>query len=267
MDLIDALSTRVVIADGAMGTLLRARGVLPETCLEELCASQPELITQVHVDYVAAGARLVRTHSFGANAVRLAPWGYEHRVSELNWLAARIAREATKGTGAMVAASVGPTGQGAKAGKMFEEQIGALLDGGAQCVIFETFTDVDELMVAIEAKQSLHHCPAVAMLARADAAAWARLRDAGADVVGVNCAGTPAEILAAFGDANLTETAAFPSAGLPDSTGHYGLTPATFAEGAGELIARGVRLIGGCCGTTPEHIAALAAQFGEPKEG
>ena len=266
MDLIDALSTRVVVADGAMGTLLRTRGVSPEACLEELCLSQPDLIAQVHADYLAAGARLIRTHSFGSNAVRLAQWGLGHRVSELNWLAARIAREATKGTGAMVAASVGPTGQGAKAGPLFEEQIGALLDGGAQCVIFETFTDIDELMLAIEAKQSLHHCPAVAMLARADSAAWPRLRDAGADVVGVNCAGTPAEILAALGEVELLETAAFPSAGLPNADEGYDLPPAAFAEEATRLIERGVRLIGGCCGTGPEHIAALVARIGEPQD-
>ncbi|MEQ1860960.1 MAG: homocysteine S-methyltransferase family protein, partial [Chthoniobacteraceae bacterium] len=144
---------------------------------------------------------------------------------------------------------------------LFEEQIGALLDGGARCVILETFTDVEELVVAIEAKQSLHHCAVVALMARAEPANWARLLDAGADVVGVNCAGTPAEMLAALGDADVAETAVFPSAGLPDADGRYGLTPAVFAEGAHALAGRGVRLIGGCCGTTPEHIAALVARL------
>lgn len=259
MDLLEALARSVVVADGAMGTLLLAHGATG--CLEELCVTQPEAVAQVHRDYLAAGARLIRTHSFGGNAARLARWGLERRVGELNWTAARIAREAAKGTGAIVAASVGPTGRGREAGPLFEEQLGALLDGGAQCVIFETFTDVEELCVALEVKQSLHHCAAVALLVEARSDVFARLRDAGADVAGVNCAGTPAEMLAMLGAVDLAESAAFPSAGLPDATGCYVLTPADFAEGALGLVARGVRLVGGCCGTTPDHIAALAARL------
>lgn len=261
MELLEALSTRVVVADGAMGTLLIARGAGRGSCLEELCLTRPEWVEQVHRDYLAAGAQLIRTHSFGSNAARLEQWGLEQRVEELNWLAARIARDAAKGTGAIVAASVGPTGQGCRAEALLEEQLGALIDGGVECVIFETFTDVDELLTALEVKQSLHDCPAVAMLAHGAPEAWARLRDAGADVVGVNCTGTPAETLAVLGDVDLAATAAFPSAGLPDPGGLYALTPEDFAAGAQELIARGVRLIGGCCGTTPEHLAALTARL------
>jgi methionine synthase I (cobalamin-dependent) len=291
MELLEALASRVVVADGAMGTLLHARGAKPGTCLEDLCITQPEMVSQVHRDYLAAGAQLIRTHSFGSNAARLAQWGFERRVGELNWTAARIAREAAKGTHAMVAASVGPTGCGREAGPLLEEQIGALLDGGAQCVIFETFTDIEELLVALEAKQSLHHCPAVAMIAGMPSssssslrrlsvpraaqddegededenhefsAVWTRLRDGGADVVGVNCIGTPRETLAALGGADLSESAAFPSAGLPDPCGRHALSAAHFAEGAHALVERGVRLIGGCCGTTPEHIAALTARL------
>ncbi len=274
MELLEALATRVVVADGAMGTLLLARGA--QGCLEELCLTQPERVGQVHRDYLAAGAQFIRTHSFGSNAARLAQWGLERRVGELNWTAARIAREAAKGTGAIVAASVGPTGQGSGAGRLLKEQVGALLDGGAQCVIFETFTDVEELLTALEVKQSLHHCPAVALLAGGSGAlaAWAgghsdagvastfmRLREAGADVVGVNCTGTPAETLAALGDADLAGCAVFPSAGLPGPAGDYALSAEAFADGAQALVGRGVRLIGGCCGTTPEHIAALTARL------
>lgn len=274
MDLLEALAARVVVADGAMGTLLLARGA--QGCLEELCLSQPELVGQVHRDYLAAGAQLIRTHSFGSNAARLAAWGLERRVGELNWTAARIAREAAQGTGAIVAASVGPTGLGREAGRVLEEQIGALLDGGAQCVIFETFTDVEELVVALEVKQSLHHCPAVALMVGGSgapaalgsrqsgegvASTFSRLRDGGADVVGVNCLGTPQHTLAALGGADLTECAVFPSAGLPDASGRHTLSSAEFAEGAAALAARGVRLLGGCCGTTPGHIAELAQKF------
>jgi homocysteine S-methyltransferase len=250
--------------------LLLARGAVRGSCLEELCVTQPELVTQVHRDYLEAGARLIRTHSFGANAARLAPWGLEHRVGELNWLAARIARDATKGTGALVAASVGPTGRGSEAGALIEEQLGALLDGGAQCVVFETFTDIDELKTALEVKQSLHHCAAVASIVcdragrmggRAVAEVWVELRDAGADLLGVNCAGTPMEIHEALSEVSLEETAIFPSAGLPEADGTYRLAPEAFADGIQKLLDRGVRLIGGCCGTTPEHIAAVAARL------
>lgn len=261
MDLLEALTSRVVVADGAVGTLLLARGAGQGACLEELCISQPERVEQVHRDYLAAGAQLIRTHSFGANAARLAQWGLERHVGELNWLAARIARDAVKGTDAIVAASVGPTGRGCEAAAMLEEQLGALLDGGAQCVIFETFTDEDELLMALEVKQSLHHCPAVAMMVRPDARMWMRLREAGADVVGINCAGTPMETMMALSGMDLAETAVFPSAGLPDRGGCYALEPEEFAEGVQEAITRGARLVGGCCGTAPEHIAALAARF------
>lgn len=264
MDLLERLAARVVIADGAMGTLLRARGVPRQACLEELCATEPERVAAVHREYLDAGAQLIRTHSFGSNAARLERWGLERRVAELNWLAARIARDAAKSSGAIVAASVGPTERGCEAGALLEEQLGALLDGGAECVIFETFVDEDELLTALEVKQSLHHCPAVALMARvpADPAPlWRRLSDAGADVVGVNCTGTPAETLRMLGAADLRETALFPSAGLPGAAGEYDLAPEEFAAGAHALVERGARLVGGCCGTGPAHIGALAARL------
>jgi homocysteine S-methyltransferase len=258
-DLLEAMSTRLVLGDGAMGTLLHARGVPPESCLEELCAGAPERIAAIHREYLAAGAEVVRTHSFGSNALRLARHGLERRVSELNWLAARIAREAVKGTGAWVAASVGPAGAGWSRA-VFEEQIGALLDGGADFVLLETFTDLDELLAALEAKHTLHHCPVVACLAWSDpakiAAAAATLRAAHADVIGVNCAGDPAATLAALGALGATgPLAAFPS------TGPARLEADTFAEAVPALQAFGVRLLGGCCGTTPAHLAAVAARL------
>jgi len=276
MDLVEVLTSQIIVADGAMGTLLRSRGVSREVCLEELCASQPDLVTQVHADYVAAGVKLVRTNSFGGSAVRLAKWGLERRVGELNWLASRIAREATKGTGVMVAASVGPLGlpepgeRRERIHAIFEEQVGALLDGGAQCVIFETFTNLDELAIALEVKQSLHHCAAVANIVCDRQGrvgeltlqqAWSRLRDAGADLVGVNCVGTPTETLAALGDLTMEDGVIFPSAGLPAADGRYALSPEEFAEGTEAFLERGARLIGGCCGTTPEHLAALTARL------
>jgi methionine synthase / methylenetetrahydrofolate reductase(NADPH) len=259
MDLLEALHQRVLPGDGAMGTLLFERGVPRDVCLEELCASRPELVEAIHREYVAAGARVIRTHSFGSNAIRLRTTGNERRVGELNWLAGRIARDAVKGSGALVAACVGPTGEPGRGDlrAIFEEQIGGLLESGADFVLLETFTDLKELLAAVEAKHSLHHCPVVASLACADGAqvqvAFGELRSAGADVVGVNCL-NPADTRRVLEGIEMTEPfSAFPSAGLPQEV----LAPAEFAAGAMSLVQRGIRLIGGCCGTTPAHIAAL----------
>ena len=268
MDFLEALHARVVPGDGAMGTLLFSRGVPRDACLEELCVSSPEKVGEIHREYLAAGAQVIRTHSFGSNAVRLVRHGLERRVGELNWLAARIAREATKGTNAFVAASIGPTGQGANARAFLEEQMGALLDGGAQMVILETFTDLTELLVAVEVKHTLHHCPVVASVSCDNRAgvtqAFEQLRNASADVVGVNCTGDPASTLELLPvDLGDILVSGFPNAGMPIDNGEvltFPIGPEAFAAGAGELLARGVRFLGGCCGTTPEHIAALVAR-------
>ena len=261
-----------------MGTELRGVGVPPGRCLEELCVSQPDLVRGIHESYIAAGARLIETNSFGANAVRLAQHGCEHRVSELNWTAAQLARDVAKGKGVYVAGCVGPLGitaeeaaaRGIDRHEIFTEQIGALLDGGCQLIFLETFLDADELLIALQAKQALHHCPVVALLTGNDpaefAAAAAKVRAAEAEVVGVNCVdGKHAFHLLEGLDAG-EPLAAFPSAGLPqthDSQLTYPTSPEAFAAGALALADRGVRLLGGCCGVGPRHIAAMAAALKE----
>jgi methionine synthase I (cobalamin-dependent) len=277
MEFLDELQARVIPGDGAMATLLIERGVPLEACFEELCASQPDMVRQVHADYLAAGARILRTNSFGGNAVRLAKHGCEHRVGELNWLAAQLAGEIAKGTEARVAASVGPLGlppeesRGVDRLAIFLEQMGALLDGGARIVFLETFTLLDELLVAVEAKHTLHHCPVIASVvcnARGMmpdgtplAEAFARLRAAEVDVVGVNCGTDPTETLAVLQGAGIAGlVSAFPSAGRPLEEGGrlvYPLGPEDCARGARALAEAGVRLIGGCCGHGPAHIAAF----------
>ena len=284
MEFLDELQSRVIPGDGAMATLLMERGVSGEACFEELCASQPDLVRQVHADYVAAGARVLRTNSFGGNAIRLARHGCEHRVGELNWLAAQLAGEVAKGTGARVAASVGPLGLSAEESRsvdrlaLFEEQMGALLDGGARIVFLETFTLLDELLVAVEAKHTLHHCPVIAsVVCNAQGvmpdgtplgAAFARLRAAEVDVVGVNCGANPHATLAALRSAGIEGlVAAFPNAGLPvENAGRlsFPISPEDFARGALALAEAGVRLIGGCCGNGPAHIAAFTALLPPP---
>jgi homocysteine S-methyltransferase len=277
MEFLEAIHSRLIIGDGAMGTLLFARGVPRDSCLEELCARAPDRINSVHREYLAAGAQFVRTHSFGANSVRLARFGFERRVGELNWLAARTAREAVKGSGAWVAASVGPTGlpSGSDADfvSIFQDQIGALLDGGADFVILETFTDINELKAAIEAKHSLHHCPVIASFVGIDSEtvsnAFADLHAAGADIVGINCT-DPAKMRSALADVDLGEPiSVFPNAGLPTPDGEtlrYPIDAVQFTEECATLADFGVRVIGGCCGTTPEYIAALAGRLNVPAQ-
>ena len=280
MDFLDELQHRILPGDGAMGTALMAAGVPADACFEELCGSRPDTVLAVHGAALAAGARVIATNSFGANAVRLAAHGHGRRVSELNWSAAQLAKDAARGTGAHVAGCVGPLGisaaeaeaRGVNREEVFTAQIGALLDGGARVILLATFLDLEELLLAVQVKHALHHCPVIASLACPDdgrlpdgtplAAAFAKLRAAEADVVGINCVNGPAaavRLLAGLGEQG--PLAAFPSAGLPTRTPGglmYPATPQDFAAALPALAASGVRLIGGCCGTTPAHLAALA---------
>lgn len=278
MDFSDELQSKIIPADGATGTLLMDSGIAAERCFEELCVSDPDAVCAVHESYIATGARLVRTNSFGANAVRLARHGFEHRVNEINWSAAQLAKDCARGKGVYVAGSVGPLGitaaeakaQGIDRDAVFREQIGALLDGGVNLILLETFTDPDELLLALYVKQSLHHCPAVCSLAFAGDGrlpsgitllnAFEKLRGNDADVVGMNCTDA-ATMLRLLDETKVPEFfSAFPSAGLPqkiDGRLCYDLTPEDFAKNALALAGCGARLIGGCCGTTPAHVAAM----------
>ena len=278
MDFLDELQHRILPGDGAMGTALMTAGGSPDACFEELCVSAPERVAEVHAQAIGAGARLIRTNTFGANAVRLARHGHGHRVSEMNWSAAQLAKDAARGTGAYVAGSVGPLGlsvaeaQGVDREEIFTEQIGALLDGGARVIFLETFLDLDELLIAVQVKHALHHCPVIASLACPEdgrlpdgmtlAEAFAKLRAADADVVGINCVNGPATAVRLLKNiADDGPLAAFPNAGLPvwrDGGLVWPATPEDFAQAAVQLAKQGVRLIGGCCGTGPAHLAAIA---------
>ena len=289
MDLLDELQDRIVPGDGAMGTALFGMGAPMDCCLEELCISNPDLVRGVHESYLGAGARLLRTNSFGANTVRLARHGMEHRVSELNWSAAQLARDTAKGRGVYIAGSVGPLGisseeaaaRGLDREAIFNEQIGALLDGGVRVIFLETFTDLNELLLAIYVKQSLHHCPVIASLACSSdgrlpdgtplTVAFEKLRAAEADIVGLNCVNGPETMLQLFERCTRdVPSAAFPNGGSPEaSEGHlkYSVSPEAFARSAAALTQLGARLIGGCCGIGREHISAMveALAASEPR--
>lgn len=280
MDFLDELDSRIIPGDGAMGTLLMEANVPGDRCFEELCVSEPEMIRGIHERYLAAGARLIETNSFGANGVRLERFGLGSRVNEINWAAAQLARQTARGHDCYVAGSVGPLGLSAEEAKergldregLFREQIGALLDGGVQVVFFETFSDVEELLLALYVKQSLHHCPAICSLSCSEdgrlrdgttvGTALERLRAEGAEVAGVNCVTGPHAMLRIFEKLPAGELlSAYPNAGYPryhEGRFLYGLAPAYFAEMSVALAGEGARLIGGCCGIGPAHIAAMA---------
>jgi methionine synthase / methylenetetrahydrofolate reductase(NADPH) len=280
VDLLDELQTRLVCGDGAIGTLLLEHGVPLERCFEELNLSEPDRIRAIHEEYIAAGARVIETNTFGANAVRLERFGFENQVVEINRAAAQIARTAAKDRDVAVAGSIGPLGisaeeaaaRGINRADCFRDQITGLLDGGAELILFETFMDFDEMALAFGAKQQIGDALAICSFACAPEGrlasglplveAFGKLREAGAKIVGVNCMNGP------HGMVQLLERvpaeyllAAYPNAGYPkyhEGRFLYHTAPEYFAQSAREMVAQGARLLGGCCGTTPTHIRAIA---------
>jgi len=281
-NILDILNERVVLGDGATGTYLYELGVPLNHCLEELNLTQPELVTRVYQEYADAGAQVIETNSFGANRIRLAHFGLDHRVSEINWQAARVAREALKGRNVFLGGSVGPLSLRPSDGEVsrddrkafFREQIGALLDGGCDLIFLETFAALDELLLALEVFQNLSNIPVVTSLAVSEEGrlisgeafpdAVKILRDAGADIVGINGTCGPQaclHLLAKLAVQNDDLLAIFPNAGKPEfyeGRFNYAASAEYFAATLPQLVAEGARLIGGDYGTRPEHIAAMA---------
>jgi homocysteine S-methyltransferase len=281
MDLLDELQTRILCGDGAIGSLLLEEGIPLTRCFEELCVTEPDRIKKIHQQYVGAGSRVIETNSFGANAVRLERFGLEGRVGEINRAAARVACKTARGKDVYVAGSVGPLGlkgsealtRGINRGHCFREQITGLLEGGADLIFFETFMDYEEMEIALLAWKEVGAGLAICSFAcepeghvssgMALVDAFAKLRALGAGIVGVNCMNGPkgmAQLLERVPSEHLL--AVYPSAGSPKyQQGRfiYETAPESFAESARELVARGARLVGGCCGTKPKDIAAMAA--------
>jgi methionine synthase I (cobalamin-dependent) len=281
MDLLDDLQSRVLCGDGAIGTLLLEAGIPLESCFEELCVTEPDRIETIHQQYIDAGARVIETNTFGANAVRLERFGLEGRVAEINRAAAQIAAKTAQGKDVYVAGSVGPLGisrdeaaaRGIDRAQCFREQVDALLEGGAQLIFFETFMDFEEMEIAFRARKEIDDGVAICSFACAPEGrissgtllvdAFAKLRALGAQIVGVNCMNGPhgmVQLLQRVPAEYLL--AAYPNAGYPkyhEGRFIYHPAPDYFAQSARELVAEGARLIGGCCGTNPKHIAAVAA--------
>jgi homocysteine S-methyltransferase len=275
------LNEKVMLGDGAFGTYLFEKGVDLAKNTDLLNISDPELVYSIHEEYIRAGSELIETNTFGANRFKMLRVGREHRVREINLRGAELACRAA-GNEIFVAGSIGPTGvkfplesDEAEFGtvqKAFAEQMTALLEGGVNLFIIETFTYLDELLLAIEtAKRIAPEIPIVAQMVYPfrgrtavglDALACGRAAvAAGATVVGTNCGrGVKAMLSAVERLSPLKDEAflsAFPNAGLPEVVEHrmvYSTPPAYMAEKVAEMIRLGVRLIGGCCGTTPDHI-------------
>lgn len=285
---LEVVRSGVLVLDGAMGTQLYERGILYSTCFEELNVSRPEVVGKVHDDYVRAGAQVIETNTFGANALRLEKFGMQARVQELNTAGVRVARGAANATGAYVAGAIGPSGyflgeagQGdtedlAKVKAAFAEQARALVAEGVDALMVETIRQAPELRVAVEAAVAAAEgrVPVIASVSLDESGRMAEgtvaeevarlAREWGADVVGVNCSDGPMAVLAAVEKMVPVglPVLAMPNAGLPrrvDERMVYVSTPEYFGIYARRMVRVGVRLVGGCCGTTPEHIKRIAA--------
>ena len=274
-----------LLCDGAMGTMLYARGVSLDACFDVLNLNNPGLVQAIHADYVAAGADLVETNTFGANRFKLAVHGLESQVHEVNLRGARLARDVRESSGrdVLILGSVGPLGKylaplgsvtAEDARAAFREQAEGLLEGGVDAFIVETFSDLAEIALAIEAIRAVTDLPIVAQMAftdeavtftgRSPAEVVRTLRTLGVQALGANCSvgsstlyGVLEQMVEAAGGLPL---AIQPNAGLPSRVGErliYLSSPAYMAEYAARMVDAGARVVGGCCGTTPQHIAAM----------
>jgi homocysteine S-methyltransferase len=284
---LDRIKAGPVLCDGAMGTLLYAKGIFINRCYDELNLSQPDLIRSIHQDYLQAGAEVVETNTFGANAFRLARHGLADKVHDINFAGARLARDlVTKkeaGQTFFVAGSVGPLGirieplgktSREEAREAFRDQIAALVEGGIDVVFLETFGYLEEIHQAIQAAREVKKdLPVVAMVTidedgncldgASPESFAAKLTEWGADVIGCNCSVGPVAMLDAVERVRRVTTLpviAQPNAGMPRSVegrNIYLCSPEYMASYAKKFLQAGVQVVGGCCGTTPEHIKAM----------
>ncbi len=279
---LETLIAEGILADGALGTEIYRRGIFYNRCFDELNLSNPQLIGEIHRDYIRAGSGLIETNTFTANRPALAAHGLESRVQEINAAGVAIAKQAA-GDRAFVAGSVGPISwtkkdaEGMKPEEMraiFGEQIAALAKAGADAIILETFTHLEELHIAFLTAREVCALPVITQvtlkhlgegefqgLLPEDAAS--AMDSWGADVIGVNCCDGPQGVFEAvkrMAEATTRPLSAMPNAGLPQQVGGrllYLASPEYFAEYARRYAQVGVALIGGCCGTTPEHIREM----------
>jgi len=284
LDFNERLKDSILIADGAMGSMLHD-AVGTQRCFDEVNSTEPEAVFRVHQAYIEAGAQIIETNTFGANRFKLEPLGLGEEVQRLNSRGAKIAREARESAAreVLIAGSIGPLGIGVQSRHpfaeeildIFHEQALALEERGVDFYILETFSYIEELLLAIDAIRSFSGLPIVAQLTYAEegttygdvrpADAAAQLKNKNVQVIGANCTLGPQALLpilqelAAVDDLRVS---GMPNAGFPKREGdrivYPKSSPEYFALFAREAAALGVRLLGGCCGTTPAHIRAMA---------
>jgi homocysteine S-methyltransferase len=281
--------SRPIVADGAMGTMLHAHGVEFDTCFDALNLTDPARVGEIHRAYIEAGARIILANTFGANRYKLAEHGLEDQVAEINRAGVSLAKRVVLGSfhEVWVAGDVGPLGvrlvpfgrvQKEQAQRVFAEQIRALAEAGADLIVIETMADLQETLAAVRAAHEVCDLPVTAsmtftrddrtLLGDAPDRVARALDEAGVDIIGVNCSGGPAQLLRIL--RRMREAVpdrrfwVKPNAGWPEQVGGrimYPATPEYFAEYAWAFHAAGADVIGGCCGTTPAHIAAMRDAF------
>ncbi len=278
-NILDVLKEKILICDGAMGTMLYLQVPQPQVCYESLNIHQPKLVESIHRQYLDAGADILETNSFGANITKLAKYGHEKDVFKINAEAARLARRVAAKS-AYVAGSIGPlsaqepdlTTQ--QIYEIYKEQILGLAEGGVDLFILETFSKIEHIKIAISACKKEASLPVVAQMAFLEGNRIGlgdsvqiiaqELIRTGADVVGANCGNGPRhtlDIINALSNSTDAFISAQPNAGYPqivDGRTMYLTTPEYFAEYAKKFAQAGANIIGGCCGTTPEHIRLIA---------
>ncbi|HXC47995.1 MAG TPA: bifunctional homocysteine S-methyltransferase/methylenetetrahydrofolate reductase [Candidatus Sulfotelmatobacter sp.] len=283
-DFNDRLKDSILIADGAMGSMLY-EGVGSVRCFDELNATEPEAVFRVHQAYIEAGAQIIETNTFGANRFKLAPLGLGDEVQRLNSRGVKVAREAREAASReiLIAGSIGPLGIGVQARHpepdqiraIFHEQAMALEERGVDLFILETFSYIEEILLAIEAIRSFSNLPIVAQLTYSEEGttfgdvrpflAASLLKDKNVQVIGANCTLGPQSLLPILQELSNAQDiciSGMPNAGFPKREGdrivYPKSSPEYFAQFAREAAELGVRILGGCCGTTPAHIRAMA---------
>ena len=284
-DFLERLHEKVLVCDGAMGTLLFDRGVPLTTCCETLNLDSPELVKSIHSEYVAAGAEIIETNTFGANEIELARYGIEEMVEEINRAGVLLARQAA-GERAFVAGAVGPLGPGLSPAhflslddrvSVYRRQMSALLEGGVDVILLETISSSQDLSAALKAARSLTGLPVICQMAFlkdgrtrmgiSPGQCVAVCVEHSADVVGHNCGCGPYDSLGILDElVALTELpiSIQPNAGLPRFFGGRTVhlsDPRYFAEVCEEFVNRGASVVGGCCGTTPDYTRAIAERI------
>src|SRR2546425_3414174 len=283
MELLSLLDDHVLVCDGAMGTMLYIKGVFISRSYDELNISNPQLVRDVHLDYVKAGADIVETNTFGANRTKLMTHALAEQTRQINIQGALIAREIA-GTDVFVAGAIGPLGIRIEpwgktaideARVIFREQAEALLDGGVDAFMLETFFDLNEVFAAIRAVREVSDRPLIVQMSIEEdgnspegtppEVFARRLEEWGADVLGLNCSVGPQTMLDAIeriAAVTSKKLSVQPNAGKPkniEGRNIYLCSPEYMASYAKKFVQYGVKIVGGCCGTTPQHIKAIRA--------